>query len=101
MVVRIGISVKATACCGAAITAACGPSHIDLVRSPGVAEIIDHRAGDFTQHAGEYDLMFDAVDKIITLAGAGVGTQERCISISEDADRRENRVPGAVERAAI
>ena len=65
-------AVQLAMAAGAAVTAVCGPAHVDLVRSLGVADIIDYTAGDFTQHGGEYDLVFDAVGKIARSQVAGL-----------------------------
>ncbi|MGI5504186.1 NAD(P)-dependent alcohol dehydrogenase [Lentzea sp. CA-135723] len=48
---------------GATVTAVCGPSNADLVRSLGADEVIDYTAHDFTSDAGAYDIVFDTVTK--------------------------------------
>lgn len=48
---------------GATVTAVCGPSNSDLVRSLGADEVIDYTARDFTADADTYDVVFDTVTK--------------------------------------
>ena len=67
-------AVQLAMAAGAAVTAVCGPTHVDVVRSLGVADVFDYTAGDFTQHGGEYDLAFDAVGKISRSQVAGLIT---------------------------
>lgn len=46
---------------GAEVTAVCGPSHADLVRSLGARHVIDYTSEDFTQGARRYDVILDNV----------------------------------------
>ncbi|MFD4672202.1 NAD(P)-dependent alcohol dehydrogenase [Lentzea sp. NPDC058450] len=48
---------------GATVTAVCGPSNVDLVRSLGADEVIDYTAHDFTSDLDTYDVVFDTVTK--------------------------------------
>ncbi|WP_394615072.1 NAD(P)-dependent alcohol dehydrogenase [Lentzea sp. JNUCC 0626] len=48
---------------GATVTAVCGPSNVDLVRSLGADHVIDYTCGDFTSGVGRYDVVFDTVTK--------------------------------------
>ncbi|GAA4372011.1 NAD(P)-dependent alcohol dehydrogenase [Agromyces bauzanensis] len=48
---------------GAEITAVCGPSHVELVRSLGADRVIDYTREDFTAARDAYDVIFDAVGK--------------------------------------
>jgi len=48
---------------GAEVTGVCGPSHIDLVKSLGAAEVLDYSRQDFTHNGQVYDVIFDAAGK--------------------------------------
>jgi NADPH:quinone reductase-like Zn-dependent oxidoreductase len=44
---------------GASVTAVTRTESVDLVRSIGAAEVIDHRSEDFTRRSERYDVLFD------------------------------------------
>ncbi len=48
---------------GAEVTATSNTKNMELVRSLGADEVIDHTKEDFTKCAGGYDFVFDAVGK--------------------------------------
>jgi NADPH:quinone reductase-like Zn-dependent oxidoreductase len=48
---------------GAHVTAVCGTSHVELVRSLGADEVIDYRREDFRTNGETYDAFIDAVGK--------------------------------------
>jgi NADPH:quinone reductase-like Zn-dependent oxidoreductase len=48
---------------GAHVTAVCTADTLDLARSLGADEVIDHRATDFTRNGQTYDVILDAVGK--------------------------------------
>lgn len=48
---------------GATVTAVCGPSNVELVKSLGADEVIDYTAHDFTSDLDTYDVVFDTVTK--------------------------------------
>jgi len=48
---------------GANVTADCNTENLEVVRSLGADEIIDHTVDDFTANGRTYDVVFDAVGK--------------------------------------
>jgi NADPH:quinone reductase-like Zn-dependent oxidoreductase len=48
---------------GAHVTAVCGTTHVELVRSLGADEVVDYRTEDFTRRGETYDAIIDAVGK--------------------------------------
>ena len=44
---------------GATVTGVCGPRNVDLVRSIGADDVIDHSTHDFTRDGRRYDLLLD------------------------------------------
>jgi NADPH:quinone reductase-like Zn-dependent oxidoreductase len=48
---------------GAHVTAVCNTKNVELVRSLGADEVLDHTQGDFPKRAGTYDVFIDAVGK--------------------------------------
>ena len=46
---------------GAVVTAVCGPSNVELVRSLGADEVVDYTERDFTADLDTYDVVFDTV----------------------------------------
>lgn len=48
---------------GAHVTAVCGPTNTDLVRSLGADEVLDRTQQDFTTDGRTYDVIFDTVGK--------------------------------------
>ncbi|MEM6431806.1 MAG: zinc-binding dehydrogenase, partial [Deinococcota bacterium] len=47
----------------ATVTAVCGPSNLELVRSLGADEAIDYTRNDFNLGTSHYDVVFDVVNK--------------------------------------
>lgn len=48
---------------GATVTAVCGTTNVDLVRSLGADKVVDYKKEDFTKLETQFDVIFDAVGK--------------------------------------
>jgi len=46
---------------GADVTAVCGPTNAELVRSLGADEVVDYTRDDFTRSGASYDIVFDVI----------------------------------------
>ena len=54
---------------GAVVTGVCSSANLDLIQSLGASQVIDYTREDFTQNGRSYDVVFDAVGKLIPSEG--------------------------------
>jgi len=72
----------------AEVTGICGTSNLDLVRSLGASQVIDHTRVDFTEREETYDLVFDAVGKASPVQCKQVLKPEgKYLNVHKDSDK--------------
>ena len=79
---------------GADVTGVCSGTNLELVKSLGASQVIDYTREDFTQSGATYDVVFDAVGKLLPAQGKKAlkqtGVYINVHSDSDGADKLEN-----------
>jgi NADPH:quinone reductase-like Zn-dependent oxidoreductase len=81
---------------GAEVTGVCSGANLELVKSLGASQVIDYTREDFTQNSATYDVVFDAVGKLLPAQGKKAlkpsGIYLNVHIASDGADKIENLI---------
>ena len=81
---------------GADVTGVCSGANLELVKSLGASQVIDYTLEDFTQNSATYDVVFDAVGKLLPAHGKKAlkpgGIYINVHADSDGCDKQENLV---------
>jgi NADPH:quinone reductase-like Zn-dependent oxidoreductase len=92
---------------GADVTGVCSTANLELVRSLGASQVIDYTREDFTQSGATYDVVFDAVGKLLPAQGKKAlkpgGVYINVLADSDGGNKLENLLvlKGLVEAGKI
>ena len=79
---------------GAEVTGVCSGTNLELVRSLGARQVIDYTREDFSQSGATYDVVFDAVGKLLPAQGKKAlkpgGVYLNVLADSDGGDKLEN-----------
>jgi NADPH:quinone reductase-like Zn-dependent oxidoreductase len=77
---------------GAEVTGVCSTVNIQLVKSLGAVTVVDYTREDFTETGKTYDLVFDAVGKLLpSLGKKSLKKTGIYLNVLKDSGRREKR----------
>ncbi len=72
---------------GAEVTGVCSSANLELVKSLGARQVIDYTREDLTQSGAIYDVVFDAVGKLVPTQGKkALKPGGTCINVHADSD---------------
>ena len=83
---------------GAHVTAVCGTKNVELVRSLGADVVIDYQREDFRKRGEKYDVIVDAVGKIVGLRYRGSLVPGGMFVLTDGFMERAGRPPDPLEQ---
>jgi NADPH:quinone reductase-like Zn-dependent oxidoreductase len=87
-------AVQLAKCFGAEMTGVCSGTNLEMVRSLGADKVIDYTKEDFSQKGERYDVIFDAVDKLLSAQGKTSLTKTG-IYLNVDKDSNDLKISAA------